>query len=221
MSYPMINNKKYSQYASKSAQQGVVLFFALIALVIMSLAGVALIRSVDTNSQVTGNLSFRQSAAISSSYGVEAVADTLGTKPYTYANTTDANNGFYADCNQFNTTAGTTDCNGAKLTLDSSWVPGGKSSLATGVGISAGVDAYGNTVQYIVERMCNATGAPARASCILATSDPQNGSYAIKNEPQADRPDGFSDSPIYRVTVRVDGPKNTVTYIQSFISAHS
>ena len=43
-------------------QQGVVLFIALVALVVMSLAAVALIRSVDTNTLIGGNLSFKQAA---------------------------------------------------------------------------------------------------------------------------------------------------------------
>ena len=40
----------------RTAQRGVVLFFALIALVAMSLAAVALIRSVDTSTIIAGNL---------------------------------------------------------------------------------------------------------------------------------------------------------------------
>ena len=42
------------------AQQGVILFIALIVLVAMSLAGIALMRSVDTNVLIAGNLAFRQ-----------------------------------------------------------------------------------------------------------------------------------------------------------------
>ena len=39
-------------------ERGVVLFVALIAMVVMSLAGVALIRAVDTSGSVAGNLAF-------------------------------------------------------------------------------------------------------------------------------------------------------------------
>ena len=48
--------------ASSRKQQGVVLFVALIVLVAMSLAGVSLMRAVDTGTQVAGNLASRQSA---------------------------------------------------------------------------------------------------------------------------------------------------------------
>lgn len=44
-------------------QRGVVLFVALIVLVAMSLAGVSMMRAVDTGTQVAGNLVSRESAA--------------------------------------------------------------------------------------------------------------------------------------------------------------
>ena len=44
-------------------QRGVVLFIALIAMVVLSLAGVALIRSVDTTGSVAGNIAFREACA--------------------------------------------------------------------------------------------------------------------------------------------------------------
>src|SRR5476651_1743452 len=53
-------------------QRGVVLFFTLIALVVMSLAAVALIRSVDTSTMIAGNLAFRQSGGSSTDTGIEA-----------------------------------------------------------------------------------------------------------------------------------------------------
>ena len=48
--------------AAMHRQHGVVLFVALIAMVVMSLAGVALIRSVDTTGSVAGNLAFREAS---------------------------------------------------------------------------------------------------------------------------------------------------------------
>lgn len=208
---------KYYLTPFKKAQAGVVLFLALIALVVMSLAAVALIRSVDTNSQIAGNLSYKQTAAISSSYGIESMTDTLGQLPMINANTSANATGYYAVCNTFD--QGTTDlCNGRNLTADASWTPGTSSRLATGTGVVAGVDTFGNTIQYIVERMCNTAAPFSRTTCLLSTSDPNNDSKKVKNEPLAARPDKLSDLPIYRVTVRIAGPKNTVSFIQAFIS---
>jgi Tfp pilus assembly protein PilX len=52
-------------------QRGAILFIALIVLVAMTLAGIALMRSVDTNVLIAGNLAFRQGATAAGDYGVE------------------------------------------------------------------------------------------------------------------------------------------------------
>jgi type IV pilus assembly protein PilX len=210
---------QHQHVSFKHAQSGVVLFLAMIALVVMSLAAVALIRSVDTNSMVAGNLAYKQTAAISSSYGIEAMADTIGVKALAYGNADDAANGYYATCKTFGT--GATDalkCDGANLTADASWVAGTKSALAAGTGLTAGKDIYGNTIQYIVERMCHTAGAPSNSACLQAGVDLDNNSKNVLNEPNAGAPEVATDLPIYRVTVRVAGPKNTISYIQAFIS---
>ncbi|MGB9093633.1 MAG: hypothetical protein WCB93_05930, partial [Gallionella sp.] len=58
-------------------QRGVVLFFALIALVVMSLAAVALIRSVDTSTMIAGNIAFKQAATTSGDGGIEGAITAL------------------------------------------------------------------------------------------------------------------------------------------------
>lgn len=206
-----------NQVNFKRNQSGIVLFVALVSMVVMSLAAVALIRSVDTNSIIAGNLSYKQTATISSSFGIENVADTLGIKSLAYANSNDPANGYYATCKTFDTA---TTCDGKNLTADASWVPGVKSRLADGVatGITGGVDAYGNTIQYIVERMCSAASAPDSTVCLLVASNIDNQSHNGPNEPGGAPPEVLTEIPLYRVTVRISGPKNTVSFIQAFIS---
>jgi len=60
-------------------QRGVVLFFALIALLAISLAAVALIRSVDTSTMIAGNLAFKQTATTSADAGLENAIAWLNT----------------------------------------------------------------------------------------------------------------------------------------------
>ena len=60
-------------------QRGVSLVIALIALVAMTLAGLALMRSVDTTNLISGNLAFRQSALNATDVGVETALVTLNT----------------------------------------------------------------------------------------------------------------------------------------------
>lgn len=205
----IINN----QHGSKK-QQGVVLFIALIALVVMSLAAVALIRSVDTNSMIAGNLAFKQSATISADSGVESAITWLSANATTLEsdNTT---SGYYATCSTFD--ASTDKACGATNLTTTSWVAGTNSRFAAGTGITNGVDLSGNTIQYIVQRMCTATGAPSTANCLYgAVATPANG-MGVVDAPQAGAPTTSVPSPAYRVTAKVTGPKNTVSYIQAYI----
>jgi type IV pilus assembly protein PilX len=207
-----------NQVPVSQRQQGFVLFLALVSLVVMSLAAVALIRSVDTNSQITGNLAFRQNATLSSAYGLEAVAQTIGSQLVGFETNNNPAMGYYATCLNFDASAAN-PCEGERLTLDAQWVPNTTSALANGLpGINNGVDPYGNTVQYIVERMCNVTGAADVERCMVTTTTGEGGSIkgtdinppALSVEPV--------DNPLYRITVRIAGPKNTISYVQAFFS---
>ena len=52
-------------------QRGVVLFIALIVLVAMSLAGIAIMRSVDTGNLISGNVAFKQGTLSAADRGVD------------------------------------------------------------------------------------------------------------------------------------------------------
>ena len=71
------SNAAARRRAPRSAQRGVVLFVALIAMVVLSLAGVALIRATDAGTSVAGNLSFRQSSIALINIAVEKAADDI------------------------------------------------------------------------------------------------------------------------------------------------
>lgn len=67
------------RYAKPGKQRGVVLLIALIALVALTLAGIALVRSVDTGNVIAGNLAFKQAALQVSDTGTEAALTALTT----------------------------------------------------------------------------------------------------------------------------------------------
>lgn len=213
----LVNLKSANQQYVMHRQKGFVLFLALVSLVVMSLAAVALIRSVDTNSLITGNLAFRQNATLSSAYGLEAVAQTIGAQPYGYQETNDAGNGYYATCRTFDGNAGN-PCGGENLTQDARWVPDTTSQMANNLtGVVNGVDLYGNTVQYIVERMCNQAGATLPGRCMTVTNLTDDGGVNCIEGGQKLCKNKI-DYPLYRITVRIAGPKNTISYVQAFFS---
>src|SRR6266849_5608379 len=65
------------QVSPPARQHGVVLFVALIVMVALSLAAIALVRSVDTTTTVIGNLAFRQASILPANMAVEEASAAL------------------------------------------------------------------------------------------------------------------------------------------------
>jgi type IV pilus assembly protein PilX len=196
-------------------QSGVVLFVTLIALVVMSLAAAALIRSVDTNTLITGNLSFKQSAVVSSDRGLEAalawVQVTAANADKTLLNTPSAANGYFPTFDTLNLDDPTI------LKSDNTWA--NNSANAVGSGIAGGIEAVSqNRIRYITQRMCRSpAAAPDMETCQVGFSRPNVNSQGGLDYSNNEEPPVTAPSPLYRVTVRVDGPKNTVAYTQTYV----
>lgn len=202
-------------------QRGVVLFFALVALLVMSLAAVALIRSVDTSTMIAGNLAFKQAATISSDAGVEAAMTWLA--GIEAANTalnvlTNAAHPFNSD----NAVAGYySNANPALILTTDTW--GGVASWtnANSVLVLPDPDSSGNTVRYVIQRMCRtANVAIQNADCLFsgAIQDTNGQNIPLPQDicigagcPAA------GQTPQIRITTRTTGPKNTVSYVQAFV----
>lgn len=198
------------------SQQGVVLFIALIALVAMSLAAIALVRSVDTGTIVAGNLGFKQSVVLSGDYGVEEARTWLIANKGTLSDDQSAS-GYYSSKQS---SLDLTGNNTPSKTDDVNWDGSNSAALVAAKGMSFGgtnKDPIGNSVSYVVHRMCDITGsinAPSQ-SCASATIA---SSGSTKDSPRYDLY-GLQEKQIiyYRVTVQIAGPRNTKTFIQSWL----
>lgn len=207
-------NLSFSVKKSHSRQEGIALFFALIALVALSLAAVALIRSVDTSTIVAGNLAFKQSATNSADAGVEAALTWLRNNNGTQNVLTDIAHAFNTD----HPTDGY--YSGFDPTLDifaaSTWVSA-KSALAG----SAPDPVTGNTTRYIIQRMCrNSNQIVQTADCLFSGATVDTNGQAVPLPQQVCKGPGCpaaGQSPQIRITSRVTGPRNTVSYVQVFV----
>lgn len=200
---------------SLKRQQGVVLFFALIALLALSLAAAALVRSVDSSVLAAGNLAFKQSAAMSGDIAITSAGKWIASHALSL-NANDQTAGYHASNPQ------PADANYAvdhiDLKSNAVWTDNTKTEPASGSGIDAnGYDALtGNTTRYVIQRMCKNQGSTSASSCIFGVAAAEGGSRgALGYNGAGLTPTG--DSPLYRVTARILGPKNTVSYIQSFV----
>ena len=179
-------------------QSGVALFIALISLVALSFAGLALMRSVDTTNVISGNLAFRQSTLHATDIGVEAALTSLNTIVTT---SIDANWPSSQSAGGYNYYPI------RQTSLDAAGVPTGINwSLVTK---DYSVDsAYG--VQYVIDRLCDGP-APVTdiATKCMRTTATTVGSNVIGKE-------SFSGAGqvYYRATIRVLGPRNTVSMTQ-------
>ncbi|CAN1505557.1 hypothetical protein MCEKH45_00635 [Methylophilaceae bacterium] len=207
------------KYVLAVKQRGVVLFLALIALVALSLAAVALIRSVDTSTLIAGNIAFKQSATNSADAGVEsAIAWLTGvqsansninvlTNPTHPFNITNAANGYYSNVSDDPVAADYVD-----LRADATW------AIST---IPAVTDSSGNTIRYIIQRMCrNADVAIQNADCLFsdAVEDPNGQQIALPQDVcDGDGCPVAGQTPQIRITARATGPKNSVSYVQAFV----
>lgn len=195
-------------YLLVKQQKGMVLFVALIALVAMSLAAAALVRTVDSGVLVAGNLAFKQSAIMSAETGIA--------RAYTYINSKDSDvalqapdiaNGYYAvfDDNILLTDAAT-------------WADNKTETVPTD-----NDDLSGNETRYILQRMCRDATKVDAINCLVGTGKKAPSSQGANSEGGGaggggyDRALGLSDAVAYRLTVRVAGPKNTFSYLQAFI----
>ncbi|HEX8012777.1 MAG TPA: hypothetical protein VF814_17875 [Casimicrobiaceae bacterium] len=199
----------------RSGQRGVVLFVALIAMVVLSLTAVALLRSIDTNTSVAGNLAFRQASIAPVNNAIEKANDDMFyAKNIADLFNSDLNFNYYANL-QVGESTGTAPAGipkGVPAALQGPAPP----PLYPGSFQTLGPDGAGNTVRWVIERVCTngTTGDPVInvATCDLLTPKVAAGKTTMKLGGLPVPP-----IPIYRVTVRVDGPANTVTYAQAML----
>jgi Tfp pilus assembly protein PilX len=196
-------------------QRGVVLFFALIAMLAIMLAAVALVRSVDTSTMIAGNLAFKQAATTSGDAGTEAAIawlsaaqtansakNVLTDVTHTF-NVTDAARGYYSN----------TITNATFIFDDATW------NAITA--IPAVTDSSGNTIQYVIQRTCrNPNVAIQNADCLFSGAIQDTNGKNIPLPQDVCTGPGCpvaGQTPMIRITSRVKGPKNTLSYVQAFV----
>ena len=215
---------------SRRAQQGVVLFIALIVLVAMSLAGIALMRSVDTNVLIAGNLAFRQGATMAGDWGIEdarKLLDRNSKDPVTNAPLTILE----ADTPTLAQLASIPNPPWPNTAYYATWqtsldLTGNTPSVADDFNWSSarsmGTDAGGNQVSYVIHRLCDVAGSPTSATvnCIKSSgaggTASDDGTKGVVSYGAAALPG--TSTVYYRVTVRIVGPRNTVSYVQAVLN---
>jgi len=191
--------------ARDNRQQGVVLLVALIVLVALTLAGVALVRSVDTANLVAGNLSFHQTAVQAGERSTE-----LALTNWLQPNSVMGNTTLHNDATGY-------VANGLPPRLPppgQSWDTYWDALKAGGLTRAGGTDAANNTVEYIIDRLCADPGAPHLANC---AREPASTNTGGSQSAGGLAPIG-NNRVYYRITTRIAGPRRTVAYVQTIVA---
>ena len=195
------------QAAPPARQRGVVLFIALIVMVALSLAAIALIRSVDTTTTVIGNLAFRQASILPANMAVEEAAAAL----FSDADVARAiripnrDSNLPAE-NYFAFWQNSDDARGIPAQLQKR-----TAFTQTKMLVDASLTGAQTEVRYVIERMCVAAAPPTNANCDLL---PPTGPFGTT---VGDSSLTLPSVPYYRVTIRVDGPQNTASFVQAML----
>ena len=206
---------KHAHTSAIRRQHGVVLFIALIVMVAMSLAAIALIRSVDTTNLLVGNLAFRQSSILPANLAVEhAAAALFADASTTGVPTIDPTTDLPAE-NYYSTWQANDDARGVPKPLQTKgdWGSFGlaKQLVDTGTGVN---------IRYVIERMCvaGANGLqPSPQFCDMLPPKQNPGTTVHDCSVDPGGCPKLNPIPFYRVTIRVDGPQNSTSFLQAML----
>lgn len=190
-----------------SRQSGVTIIIALAALLVLLFSGMALIRSFDSSLALAGNLAFKRDLVNQGERGIDkawaalvdggdlgaVVTREINQQPFNYSASmlSEASNGVPVVLTQ----------------SDSAFSVVGNPNNDI-------VDENAHIrIRYVIDRLCQ-TGTVTEndASCIMQF---QKSRVKAMDEPSAQNVVGAPLTPVYRVSVRVTGPRGTVTYLQS------
>lgn len=186
---------------SRRRQLGVILLVAMVSAVALAFAGMSLVRAVSTAVAIGGNLDARQRATLAASAAFEEdVAALFGSSPLDTTGDDLAHHYFAS----------------RQPGEDARGVPGVLQSAAAYPAALAVLDAGdGYAVRHVIERLCLLPGDAFPATCTLSPPSVA----AAAGTPPADEPPRL---PYYRITVRVDGPAASASFVQGTVSgAHA
>ena len=219
-----MNKRQYRPraFAPREQQRGVVLLFSLIALVIMLIVAVALVRSFNNSLFSAGNIGFKRDMQNQSEAAVDKVltafktGGSLATPPDRAASDVAKN---------YSAQILPTNAQGIPVALEND------TKFAT-VGTNGNdLDPPGAAVKvrYLIDRLCaiggDETSIAAADSCRLAGT-PVPAGTSLGNLKSADRTingakGAASQAIVYRVSIKVTGPRNTQSFFQSTFTVPS
>lgn len=205
-----------------SRQRGVVLMIALIMLVAMTLGAIALVRSVNITNIIAGNLAFQQGATNSGDTGIEVAINWLENNNGPGLFTDQAALGYSATRGDpLVTESWDTYWRAVLFARAVTLTPGAPATTVAYSVAQASPNTYrnaaGNMVSYAIQRLCATQVAPGsqNAGC---SQPPATDSTGGSSKGAGVVALTYSSQVYYRITSRIAGPRNTVSYVQAIVA---
>ncbi len=174
------------------------MWVALVVLIVMTLAGLAMLRQMGSGVSIAGNIGFKQNATSAADAGTEVGRQWLITQTVATLNNDLPVAGYYA------TWGASVD----PATFD--WTNAGSVPVA----LEAGT---GNAMRYVIHRLCLSVG-PVDAVLQRCSDIEDSVGGSKEGLSYGVAPPALGIRAYYRVTVQVLGPRNTVSYTQVVLS---
>lgn len=187
-------------------QRGVTLIMALIALITLTIGALAMMRSANTSLRLSGNLAFKRDLANQSERAIAAALADLRTGSLS---TTSARQSNRAASNYSASLLSSPSQGIPNILLDDA------AFTAAGFTRADITDSTGAlTIRYVIDRQCSATGVFDVATCsTVSTIAGDKGGSAGGADARA----GGTSAPVYRISVRVTGPRGVQSFHQTTV----
>lgn len=210
-------------------QNGMILFIALVVLLLMSLAAVGLVKTMDSGTSVVGNLALKQTAVAAGDRGFEAAIAWLEDqrkKDPNFFNADNSGKGYSA------TRPVSPTADQAWFKNDATWNNAPiayAADKASGSPLSSNADELGNTVRYLIVRQCKEAKTASPDHCLVSIKSSGGPGTKCTDSPGQDcsgRTTGGGSlakaatirSVYYAIYVQVGGTRNTRTVLQSVVA---
>jgi hypothetical protein len=196
------------RFSRPRRERGVVMLFGLIALVIMLIGTVAMVRSMNTSLFNAGNMGFKRDLTNQGERAVSTVltllqSGALGTEASRQASNVARN---------YSATMLAANAQGVPNALIDPVAFAGVASAANDITVAG----QGITIRYVIDRLCQpGTVAASATNCIMSDNGQSN---ACSSNPCDDLSDAVPQQAVYRLSVRVTGPRQTQAYFQTTLT---
>jgi type IV pilus assembly protein PilX len=208
-------------------QRGLSLLFALLALAAISLAAVALVRSVDGGSLVIGNLGFKQDTTRAADRAAETARAWLTGSGIDLTANGSAGTGYYAQVRSNLDPTGQLTSSSNRMDVvnwgdaDScSCVSAGTCASCLAPSNEITVNGGNVRARYLITRLCPNTGAVnntsnacAQPATLIVDATPNKGGPTAEGDPKL----LGAQAPYYRIIVRTVGGRNTVSFTETIV----